>query len=336
MKLAAAVAINDQRFLTQHQEFMSRHFPSATSNNSVYDEADETWVFTRNGIEIAAHFSLWYENTPHHTGHRIGKVGYIGHFYADDREMGARVLQTATKKLKDRGCEIAIGPMDGNTWRNYRLVVESNGDAPFPMEPHNPAEYPGYFVENGFEVLATYSSSILPVMEEFNQTERTGIADGITIRTIDVDSFEDELRRLFKVSDNSFQMNFLYSPISEEEFVERYVNYKRYVVPQLILIAERSGDLLAERNGEPVGFVFAMPDPSNGERVILKTLGRIDDPSLKGLGLRLVHECHKNAAQLGFKTMIHALYKDDNRSGTFSTADGATILRRYALYFKRI
>ena len=37
----------------------------------------------------------------------------------------------------------AVGPLDGSTWRRYRLVTERGVEPPFFMEPDNPDDWPG-------------------------------------------------------------------------------------------------------------------------------------------------------------------------------------------------
>lgn len=83
---------------------------------------------------------------------------------------------------------------------------------------------------------------------------------------------------------------------------------------------------------------MTIPDFSNGksDTAILKTVARIPDDSLKGLGLMLIAESHARATTMGFKQMIHALYKDDNISVSYSTLAGAEVIRRYAVFQKLI
>ena len=55
-----------------------------------------------------------------------------------------------------------LGPMDGNTWGKHRLVVESDGRAPFLMEPSNPAHYVEAFEQSGLSVVSRYVSAVRP------------------------------------------------------------------------------------------------------------------------------------------------------------------------------
>jgi proteasome lid subunit RPN8/RPN11 len=282
---------------------------------------------------LIGHVSIWFRSTPSRNETRA-KVGFIGHYFALSSQAGIALLNHACRSLKNRGCDLAVGPVDGNTWRRYRFVTKSAPVAKFFLEPENPPEYPLHFLEAGFNVAATYASSMLPVKPEFLQSDSAGSSHStsstIIIRSIDPDRFHSELRKLYGIALSAFQNNYLYTPIDEEEFVSRYTRLKPIINKDLVL--------LAEVGGEPSGFVLALPDvlDATGKTAIIKTLARKRGASLKGLGLLLTNEVHLRAHELGFKNMIHALYKDDNASSAFSTTDDAQIIRKYSVFEKAL
>ena len=109
---------------------------------------------------VVAKASLWWRDTPLMDG---ANIGAIGDFEADDAEATAILLEGAAGYLREQGCHIAVGPMNRNTWRAYRFMVESSGRGPFLLEPRNPAEVPGWWESAGFSVLSRYSSSVIPL-----------------------------------------------------------------------------------------------------------------------------------------------------------------------------
>lgn len=312
-----------------HEVFIRRRLPWVDFK---VEAPDQTWI-AESENEISGHVSVWYSKVPELGGR---KVGYIGHFYAANPIIASHILNKATRLLEEEGCQQAIGPIDGNTWRKYRLVIESDGTPPFLLEPINPPEFASYFENAGFNIVAKFRSALVDVKEQFDkdadEIEARLNEAGVTVRTINLRDFDAELTKIHATACDSFKGNFLYSPISLDEFLTRYRATLPMVHPQLILIAER--------NQQPVGFVFALPHgPKGGSEpntLVLKTLARVDDPSLKGLGRLLVHTCHKNASRLGYKKMIHALYKEDNVSSTYSDDPEAKIIRRYALFAKSL
>lgn len=294
------------------------------------DSPDESWIRFDDSNQVTGHFSIWYCDTPVVSEKTSG---FIGHYYAKDSFFSKQMLRLACQLLRRLDCEIAVGPVDGNTWRRYRFVSGTSDVPKFILEPHNPMDYPGHFLNAGFKSLATYSSSILDVKPDFvNETGSTaehGVAD-VVIRPIDLNNFERELLDIYGIACDAFADNFLYSEISEFEFLARYKPLLPLAVPDLILIAEFEN--------QPVGFVMAVPDPANSnctvKTAVVKTIGRIQDDRFRGLGRRLMAECHSRADKLGFTNLIHALYKDDNTSSVYSTMHDAQVFRQYTVYGK--
>jgi len=283
---------------------------------------------------LVARASLWWSRAPAMSGERPGIVGY---FAAVDEAAAKELLEAACNELKHRGCSICVGPMDGNTWRRYRLVTERGSEPTFFLEPDNPDEWPGFFEAANFAPLATYFSAMnsdLTVEDPrvARATERLE-TDGVGLRPLQSEDFVEELRRIYTVSRTAFQENFLYSPIEEAEFLAQYEPIRAHVVPELVILAEQAG--------EPVGFVFSIPDlaqAKRGERVdtvILKTVAVMPGRRCAGLGNVLVSRCQQAARTLGFRRVIHALMHESNNSLNLS-ARYAKSFRRYILYARKL
>jgi GNAT superfamily N-acetyltransferase len=152
---------------------------------------------------------------------------------------------------------------------------------------------------------------------------------GIRLRSLDPDRFEEELRCLYPLALSSFQQNILYTPISEEDFLAQYLPIRPYLRPELVLIAEREG--------RPIGFMLAVPDLFQARReqivdtIILKTVAVHPDHAGGGLGTLLVAHCQDEAARLGYRRAIHALMYEANNSRRISSHTARTI-RRYTLF----
>jgi GNAT superfamily N-acetyltransferase len=131
----------------------------------------------------------------------------------------------------------------------------------------------------------------------------------------------------------AFRRNYLYSPISEAEFLERNRALLPYVRPELVLLAEQHSRL--------AGFVVAVPDVLQQQRavpvdtVIVKTTAVHPEMTGRGIGGALVAIAHRNAVELGYRHAIHALMHDSNSSRRISTRS-ARPFRRYALLSRAI
>jgi GNAT superfamily N-acetyltransferase len=281
-----------------------------------------------------ARCSLWWREVPPLPGET---PGVIGHFSADD-ETGARVLfGHAFRILRSQGVSVAVGPMDGNTWRSYRLVTGFGTEPRFFMEPHNPAEWPAWFEAAGFEPLARYSSAITNELLPQDARIPAAIArfrqGGVHWRPLDMTRFDDELRAIYRLSVESFPRNFLYTPISEAEFLAQYLPIRSLVRPELTLMAERNGAL--------AGYLFGIPDLEQArrgdpvDRFIIKTVAVESQRRSAGLGRVLVAESQRIARTLGFRQAIHALMHDGNLSRNIS-GHYARTMRRYTLFQRRL
>jgi GNAT superfamily N-acetyltransferase len=265
------------------------------------------------------------------------RVGVIGGFAATSSETAGRVLSFAEAELKVRGCTLAVGPMDGNTWRRYRFVTDAGTEPPFFMEPTNPPEWPAWWRTAGFEPLAEYYSSATEDLTtrdpRLDGAAARMAAAGISIRPLDPARFEEDLTRIYDVSVVSFQDNYLYTPLPREDFFVQYRAIQERVKPELVLLAEQAA--------KPVGYVFAVPDYAQAQRgepvttVIVKTLAVLPSRANAGLGALLLGRVHEAAESLGFTRAIHALMHETNKSRNLSARYAQTI-RRYTLFAKRL
>ncbi len=291
-------------------------------------------LLSLDGGSLVARCSCWWTGTARQDGRH---VGVIGHYAAADEVSARALLSQACGLLASSGAATVVGPMDGTTWRRYRLIVDRGVEPPFFLEPDNPDEWPGHWVRAGFAPLATYTSALNDNLDfEDPRTaatlDRLGKA-GITIRTLDTPRADTELQRIFKLSLSAFSRNVLYTPIAEAEFLAQYHAVLPHVRPELVLLAEKEDAL--------VGFMFAIPDLLQARRgvpidtVILKTIAV--DPAVSGMGLggALMDIVQRSARDLGFRRAIHALIHETNVSRAISGRSARTI-RRYALFSRQL
>jgi len=298
------------------------------------DAPDEHWTLPGERGALRARCSLWWSRTPCLLGHR---VGLIGHYAARDAAAGGRLLDRACRELARRGCSVAVGPMDGSTWRRYRLVTERGGEPTFFLEPDNPDDWPDHFLALGFQPIAQYVSAVNSDLgREDPRVSRIAerlSAQRIRIRPLDPRHAEDDLRRIYAVSAVSFRDNFLYTPIAEADFLGQYRALLPALRPELVLIAETAD--------QPVGFIFAVPDLKQAERgrpidtVVVKTLAVLPERAHAGLGSLLLAVCQGMARRLGYTRAIHALMHEQNVSRNLSRRY-AQPMRRYALFGKAL
>lgn len=296
--------------------------------------APDAHVEVADGQTLRARCSLWWRTVPSLDDHRLG---LIGHYAAADAASGGRLLALACARLRGERCTLAVGPIDGSTWRRYRFVtdrVPAASRSRFFLEPDNPDAWPLHFQADGFRVLATYRSALATQLRQPTVAADNAFRDrGVIIRTLDAGDGED-LRRVYQASVASFAGNFLYTPISESEFVDQYRAVLPFVHPELVTIAELDGEI--------VGFLFAVPDileasrttACAGRTIVVKTLAVTPRCRGMGLGTLLFTKTNAAAMRMGFTGAIHALMHDGNTSQRIS-GDAHTI-RRYALFARAL
>jgi GNAT superfamily N-acetyltransferase len=287
-----------------------------------------------------ARCSLWWNNVP---AYQTETIGFIGHYESLSDEAAKKLLEHACQHLVKHGCTLAVGPIDGTTWRKYRFVTENPLEAPpFLLEPTHPPEYPKQWLQQGFTSLAHYTSALQNSLEadpaitkRLDKLINARLAKaGIRFRSLDATRIEGELESIFDISLKSFADNFLYSPISKAEFMGSYQKLLPFAVPDLVLFAEL--------NGKAIGYVFGVPDilqKQRGETLdtfIVKTLAVLPQHTNKGLGTVLVDLVTRRAKELGFKKAIHALMLETNQSQAISERFSSQLLRRYTLYSKKL
>ncbi len=287
-------------------------------------------ALSENG-DVQARCSLWWNHVP---GFEQYRVGVVGHYAAANEDAAAVIMAAAEERLRDAHCTLAIGPMNGNTWRSYRFVTERGEQPEFFLEPTNPPAWPRQFEKAGFSSLASYFSALncdLSRPDPRLDAIEKKIADAeLAIRSANSD-LRSELEKIYAVSQVSFRQNFLYTEIPKAEFVAMYEPLLPVARPELVLLAERAGQC--------VGYLFAIPDLALKARgldvdtFIIKTVSVLPQQELRGLGTLLVARAQQVGREMGFRRCIHALMFENNISMNISR-HYATVMRKYTLYSK--
>lgn len=291
-------------------------------------DAHITWP--PQGRRPGARCSIWWRDVPPLPSQRVGAVG---HFSVASPPAAAEVLRRACATLGEHGCTVAIGPMNRNTWYRYRFVTEPGPEPPFFLEPWNPQSWPAYFLEAGFQPLAQYQSYLIDLgtrATHYATAARRLLEErGISVRPLDPEALEAELRSLHALALEAFAHNVLFTPLPFDDFLAIYRPLVPHIDPRLVLLAFDGADL--------AGFVFGIPDqngppgPARPRTMIIKTLAARRGRRLAGLGGALVDRCHERAFELGYARCIHALVHQGAPSANISPKYGR-VMRQYTLF----
>jgi hypothetical protein len=276
--------------------------------------------------------ALWWSRVP-----RIGsaRAGAIGEIAARGVDSLKALLRHACARLAERGCEVAVGPMDGTTWGRFRAVIESRGEPPFFLEPDEPPLVAAGFAAAGIDMLAAYRSALeAPIAlhrARVDGVARRAEAMGIRIRPLDLANLDAELAKIHALCMTAFRRQFLFTPIGIDDFIVLNRPIAAFVQPELALVAEEGGRLAA--------LLAAVPDAHERARgespatLVVKTIASLPGRRYAGLAHLLAERVAQNARAMGFRRAIHALMHESNGSAAWSAKAGRPF-RRYALFAK--
>lgn len=265
---------------------------------------------------------------PHYPG-----TGVVGFFETDVRHaeheaIATMLLSTAVEWLKTKGCTSFVGPMNLNTWFQYRFRVDED-DRAYPWEPQNPKEYPHYFEKAGFAPLEKYHSVGSAGLAEFAAHAAGGyqkaLSLGYTFRGWDgANVLEKEVPILHTISNEGFAQNFLFQPLPLELFRQLYV-------PLANKFDFSYSFFCLNPQGKEVGFCFSFLD---GDALVLKSATVLASDQGKGLSNALMHLSATEALKRGITKYTSALMREGNRSESYSKRGTTLWSHHYTLYKK--
>lgn len=262
-----------------------------------------------------------------------GNAACFGHFEVKEGATDAvDLLFDLVEKGLPNQYQALIGPMNGSTWNAYRLPT-SQVEVPFILDLQQPLYYAAYLAAARFEVLRKYSTNLdhsLDYDQKRAARKKAELsAQKINIRPINLEQFEQELELIYPLCLQSFQYGYLFSPISLDEFVSKYMEIKPYLNPDFVGIAEN--------DDEVCGIVLAIPNllDRQNKGLIIKTMARKLDPMYQGLGTVLGAYVYEKASAHGISYVVHAFMDDFNTSQRVSEAFSGNRVRTYALFVKK-
>jgi len=282
--------------------------------------------------ETVGRFSLYENPELNYEGKRSAAIG--SYECINDLEVSKALLDHAKSIMQIKGYIWIIGPIEGSTWNNYRF--SDNNDYPnFFLEPYHHSYYQQQFINAGFQVIAKYYSNLVDSveldLEKLAEYEKHYAAQGAVFRKMNLNDFTDELKQIATLSLEGFSNNFLYTPISVNDFVSKYSKLEQLIDPELIWIVEDS-------TGEIHAFVFCIKDylDSTNNTLILKSIVRKKSSSFKGIGSYLANKTIAMAKDGGYTKIIHAFMITDNNSVQLSKKHAANHYKNYSLFGQKL
>lgn len=185
-------------------------------------------------------------------------VGHWGMFECiDDPEVANRLLDTAETWLRENGMTESMGPLSLSIWDEPGLLVSGFDRAPTVMMGHHLAYYAPLIEARGYagvKDLHTYELRIDKPFPDIVQrivaaSEKSG---KVKTREVDKSKFDQEAAIILDILNDSWSTNWGFVPLTPLEVAHVGKKLKPIVYEDMIRIAEI--------DGEPVGFLIALPD----------------------------------------------------------------------------
>jgi len=241
--------------------------------NPFYEHADiQLFRAVRDGETVGTIAGIINHN---HNAFHNEKTGFFGIFEViEDYSVAEALLATARDWVRAKGMTILRGPMNFSTNEECGLLVDGFDSSPMVFMTYNPRYYVDFIERFGFtKAMDLWAYSILraglqtaddvsPKLSRVVKKVRERI--NVTIRTVDMPHFDQELAMVKKLYNSAWSKNWGFVPMTEAEIDHLAQGIKRFLDPDLALVAEV--------DGKPVGFALTLPDIN---QALMRVRGRL-------------------------------------------------------------
>lgn len=220
------------------------------------------FLATRGGAAvgtIAAHV-----NDMHNKFHEEN-IGFFGFFECiNDYSVAEALFQAAGDWCKSQGVTAIRGPASfSSNDDGYGFLLEGFDDPPRVYMPYNPPYYVEFAERFGLHKAMDLVAYQLDTASFGNEADKMSVKlsrvitkvrerSGVTIRTVDMSRFDEEVARVKSVYNSAWEKNWGFVPMTDAEFDHLAVGLKQIIDPQAVFIAEKDGQF--------VGFSLSLPD----------------------------------------------------------------------------
>ena len=236
--------------ILERKEFLDR------KRHPFYKHGDAALFLARRNGEIVGR--IMASDDPNYNSLHQSNVGCFGLFECiDNREVAAALFQAATDWLCARGRAEIMGPIDYSTNYVCGLLIDGFQHSPTVLTAHNPSYYAGLIEACGFakakDWYAWWFSEFAAPAERLKKIAlaRAG-KHGVKIRQINPKKIDEEGQRIRAIYNQAWRRNWGFVPFTEAEVEHLIKEMKSLLVPEMTMIAEIEG--------QPAGFILAVPD----------------------------------------------------------------------------
>jgi GNAT superfamily N-acetyltransferase len=219
-------------------------------------------MLARDGDEVVGRILV--SDDPHFNERHGTNLGAFGLFESfDDQRVAAALLDAAAAWLRARGRTGMLGPIEYSTNYTCGLLVDGFDTPPRLLMNHNPPYYERLLTDAGLRpVKDLYAWWIdrAPDLRPWLARAARIAARGVTIRNIRKRDLAAEIERAKLVYHEAWYQNWGFVKMTDAEFDD--------LGKHLAEIADERLLMMAEQDGEPVGFSMALPDVNEAFRAV--------------------------------------------------------------------
>ncbi len=207
----------------------------------------------------------------HYNVHWKEKTGFFGHYECIDRPGASKaLLEAAQEWLQKRGITLMRGPWNFVS-QDFGFIIDGFELPPVILSSYNPPYYNDQMMN--FNMIKTkdllvYNCDIGKGYQMpgrfLDFTDKIAERYHVKIRTINMKDLVGDARIIVNLTNESLADNWGFYPIDIKEAEQIAADLKQIIHPEVVLIAEV--------DGQPIGYVITLPDINS----ILKTMnGRL-------------------------------------------------------------
>jgi len=215
----------------------------------------ESFLAVRDGRPVGRVSAFLNRSHLAHSGRREAFFGFLD--AEEDGALVAALLARVEARARAWGCDAVVGPVEFSTNDTCGLLVDGFDLPPAILMPWNPSWLPPLVERAGYAPAMSLEAWDVgarpPVIDERAGRLRERLAArGLTVRTLDMSRFAEEVDRLFPLYEQIYGQNWGFMPLTLEEFREQARDLRRATFPDLAFVAED--------HGRPVGYAVAVLD----------------------------------------------------------------------------
>lgn len=227
--------------------------------NPFFKHADIEYFLARRGDKIVGTVAA-FTNHAHNT-YQEENAAFFGCFEVlDDDAAAAALLQAVETWAREAGRDKVIGPAQFSTNDEVGLLVDGFDDAPRVLMTYNPKRYVHYLERAGFQTamdLFAYAARIEDFFENIPPKLERVVGKvtkrrNLKIRNINMRDFDQEVERFKRVYNKSWERNWGFVPMNDEEINHLAKNLRQIIDPDLVF--------MVEHEGEVIGVSLTLPD----------------------------------------------------------------------------